>query len=812
MPPANVLGLMSLYDEQGDRNNDCEIRKVPNSVTKRDGVYAINKIPRHTFITYFSGKKISDEMLLEHEAPHAVYSICSKNQVTHIDGFNSKGLSNKLNDSETAFAANLEVRTLELENNEVVPYFVTKKEINIGDELVFFYGKRGGEDLFKWRNRKLPTSRAGITNSPKKGPWAKLEKVPDDSCVSKKSLFTQLTSTTQPGGKDTAECGLNSPVSPNDDVDMLSESVGFEGVSPIMDKDSETDSHGARKEFVFTSPPQNSLDDRMSNEEEDISVFSSGQDFNNYPAGSSKHVNPERCSGCAKLEEKNKKIVLEYERLKVGFPGEPEEIEGKDKPEGNHLYCPINEEGGYFCGMCEKTYARNFHTHARETHKLVVKAINIIVEPYMIKEAQKKHSQCQDCCKYVTEMPKHLKTVHKYKPDEIPKTMKMWKEQHERKSMQAMGLTGFMEHVEDYLEFREAIYGNNKFTQKKIADYKRKDKLFYRNLAINFRKVTEEDPCILLTGRQDSRDKRNRIIEKVKQFITWYSEKLQANTGRGYIMRMRKLITHVTLLTPDHYLISYLLHQESGAKKAAGGKTRDKFDPKFIETVIAVCKEHNSNGMVRDLLEAMQDETNFDKGDRIPRDFLITVLTFINWTRPCGLYNMKVKEFKNCYEAKDGSGDKLVGVADHKTADSKGHQPVIIHKNLYELMEKYYDHWRTDPEDEVEREYFFLNTRGRNMRLTGLTGCMNHHLNLHKIDVPDKFTATAVRTAASTSIQREDNPELDSAARELFMHTEFVQRSSYKGREKPENVLKYKKTVSEFVPFGGSELFDSDAD
>ena len=69
-------------------------------------------------------------------------------------------------------------------------------------------------------------------------------------------------------------------------------------------------------------------------------------------------------------------------------------------------------------------------------------------------------------------------------------------------------------------------------------------------------------------------------------------------------------------------------------------------------------------------------------------------------------------------ETKEGSADKLVEVEEYRTADTKGNQPVIIHKNLHELMLTYYNNWRSDPEDDVEELYFSLNTRRRNMHLT----------------------------------------------------------------------------------------------
>ena len=97
------------------------------------------------------------------------------------------------------------------------------------------------------------------------------------------------------------------------------------------------------------------------------------------------------------------------------------------------------------------------------------------------------------------------------------------------------------------------------------------------------------------------------------------------------------------------------------------------------------------------------------------------------------------------------------------------------------------------------------------MRTTGVMACISNHFARQGIKVPENFTATAVRTVASTSIQRANDHLPNKVLRKLFLHSESVQYASYKGRERTDKIHEYKRLVSAAVPFG-NQLFQFDAE
>ena len=84
----------------------------------------------------------------------------------------------------------------------------------------------------------------------------------------------------------------------------------------------------------------------------------------------------------------------------------------------------------------------------------------------------------------------------------------------------------------------------------------------------------------------------------------------------------------------------------------------------------------------------MKDPHAFPRGDIKVRNMLLTVLTFVNWVRPCGLYNMTILEWDGRLIARDGKS-VVVRVANHKTGPQFGAQPVILAIETAKIMGKY---------------------------------------------------------------------------------------------------------------------------
>ena len=64
----------------------------------------------------------------------------------------------------------------------------------------------------------------------------------------------------------------------------------------------------------------------------------------------------------------------------------------------------------------------------------------------------------------------------------------------------------------------------------------------------------------------------------------------------------------------------------------------ENFKPEFLQQVRKISKDHNNNENVKKLAQKMKDHESFVSGDIEVRNMLLTVLTFVNWVQPCGLY------------------------------------------------------------------------------------------------------------------------------------------------------------------------------
>ena len=254
-------------------------------------------------------------------------------------------------------------------------------------------------------------------------------------------------------------------------------------------------------------------------------------------------------------------------------------------------------------------------------------------------------------------------------------------------------------------------------------------------------------------------------------------------------------------------LIRWFEKEETFIKAVCDDKSVvEKFQPQFLEQVRKVSEDHNNSEKVKKLAEAMKDPESFARGDVTVRNMLLTVLTFVNWVRPCGLYNMTILEWDGRMMSRDGNC-VVVKVSNHKTGAQFGAQPVILAVETAQIMENYLHHWRPKAKDVEEDKYFFLNTRGASLVNTGVTNLMKKHLTSNDVDVPHNFCATAVRTAASSSIQEQENDELNAMGQQIFCHSAATQKKSYRGSMSSVRCADYHAQLSAAVPYSQQTMF-----
>ena len=140
-----------------------------------------------------------------------------------------------------------------------------------------------------------------------------------------------------------------------------------------------------------------------------------------------------------------------------------------------------------------------------------------------------------------------------------------------------------------------------------------------------------------------------------------------------------------------------------------------------------------------------------------------------------------------------------INVVHHKNQATWGPQPVFLNSRLCQAMDNYYQKWRSQPYDEEEAQFFFINSRGKCLRNRGLTSIMKVHFARHEISIPENFTTTAVRTAASTDIQETEGDELKNQATRIFLHSRGVQEASYRERLHQERLAYYKDNITKHV-------------
>ena len=151
-----------------------------------------------------------------------------------------------------------------------------------------------------------------------------------------------------------------------------------------------------------------------------------------------------------------------------------------------------------------------------------------------------------------------------------------------------------------------------------------------------------------------------------------------------------------------------------------------------------VSQEHNSIENIRALAAKMKDPHAFPRGDIKVRNMRLTVLTFVKWVRPCGLYNMTILEWDGRLISRDGRS-VVVRVADHKTGPQFGAQPVIPAIENAKIMENYLQFWWPKTGHPEEDKYFFLNSRIANLVNTGITSHKKKHLVSNEVNVPEDF-------------------------------------------------------------------------
>ena len=94
------------------------------------------------------------------------------------------------------------------------------------------------------------------------------------------------------------------------------------------------------------------------------------------------------CQMCSRYRQYCLELIAQNVLLKARLAGKPEELDDA-ATEQKGLYLPHKNGNGYYCGLCNKNYTRNFSTHAKETHCVWEGGIHMIVQPTVEKETRK---------------------------------------------------------------------------------------------------------------------------------------------------------------------------------------------------------------------------------------------------------------------------------------------------------------------------------------------------------------------------------------------------------------------------------------
>ena len=162
LPPEDKKDAMHLMDTSKDASPQCTVALTRDPL-KKYGVFASQDILSKQFVTFYSGKLITDEEVREHPEPDYIFSIQNKNNCTHIDAYNTNGISRFFNDSITQGLANLVVRTMLTPSNTTIPYFVTSRYIKAGGRVNLLLWKKKRPRIFplekSWQQNKIwPTA------------------------------------------------------------------------------------------------------------------------------------------------------------------------------------------------------------------------------------------------------------------------------------------------------------------------------------------------------------------------------------------------------------------------------------------------------------------------------------------------------------------------------------------------------------------------------------------------------------------------------------------------------------------------------